>query len=122
MKRSKLGAMCAAAGLLTAMSTLPAHAAEETIEGLKIAKIRSVGNYSNDLYDNTVELWFTTPLNVPSNLTCRETQRVIIDAKFKHLIAAAHAALASGRLVNVHIDDTLPQRAGSCEVSWMDIL
>lgn len=121
MKRSKRFAACAAVLSLVMLSSAPAFANQQVIEGLKIAKLRSVGNYEGDVYDNTIELWFTVPLTFAGNITCTNTARVFVDAKYKQLVAAAHAALASGKTVTINVDDALPQRAGTCEISYLDI-
>jgi hypothetical protein len=89
--------------------------------GLSIQKIRSVGDYQGQIFDGTIELWFTTPLNWPSGSACTTTFRVFIDAKHKQLISAALLALVTGRKVDINVDDSLPIRSGSCEVSFLDI-
>lgn len=80
-----------------------------------------MGDYQGTTYDNTVELWFAAPVVWPSGSNCTATFRVYIDAKNKHVVSAAYLALATGRKVNINVDDTLPNRAGSCEVSYLDI-
>ncbi|MBY0444262.1 MAG: hypothetical protein K2Q15_03525 [Burkholderiales bacterium] len=89
--------------------------------GLSIQKIRSVGDYEGQTFDSTIELWFTAPLNWPSGSACTTTFRVFIDAKHKQLISAALLALATGRKVDINVDDSLPIRSGSCEVSFLDV-
>lgn len=91
------------------------------MDGLRIQKIRAVGDYQGTTYDNTIELWFTTPLGWPAGSACTSTQRVFVDARNKHVVSAAYLALAMGRPVTINVDDTLPVRFGACEVSFLDI-
>ncbi|MEM9101727.1 MAG: hypothetical protein AAGB12_05340 [Pseudomonadota bacterium] len=95
--------------------------AEYSIDNLTISKIRAVGNYSVDTYDEIVELWFTTPLNWPNQSQCTNTSRVIVDAKFNHILSAAYLAFSSSKKVKVNIDTALPNRFGTCEVSYLDV-
>lgn len=96
-------------------------AAEFDLNNLTIKKIRAVGSYSNSIYANTVELWFTIPLTYPNGMRCNETTRVYIDIKHKHIISTAYLAVATGKKVNIHIDDALPIRTGACEISFLDL-
>lgn len=92
------------------------------IEGLTISKIRAVGDYPGDTYDDSVELWFTTALSWPSTVDCTAIFRVYIDAEKSHLVSAAYAAHMAGKKVNIYAEDTLPIRNGSCEISYLDIM
>lgn len=92
------------------------------IDNLTIDKVRAVGNYSTDMYDDTIELWFTSTLVWPDTVDCTVGYRVYIDAGKSHLVSAAYAAHMSGKKINIYVDDTLPIRAGSCEISYMDIM
>jgi hypothetical protein len=38
------------------------------IDGLSISKLRAVGNYSGETFDNTLEIWLTKPLQLPANM------------------------------------------------------
>ena len=87
---------------------------------LQIQMIRAVGDYSGSTYDNTIELWFTSPLVWPSS-ACTDKKRVYVDAKHTHIISAAYTAFVAGKKVNVHVESTLPKRGGACEVSYLDI-
>lgn len=102
-------------------STTIATAAEFGLNNLTIKKIRAVGNYSNPIYANTVELWFTTPLTYPNGMKCNEPTRVYVDVKHKHIISTAYLAVATKKKVNIHIDDALPIRSSSCEISFLDL-
>jgi len=93
-----------------------------SITGKILSKVRAVGDYPGATYDNSVELWFTTPIVWPSNVSCTNTYRVYIDAKYTHLVSAAYMALASGKTINFHVDDQLPNRSGSCEISYIDVI
>lgn len=98
-------------------------AATQLIEKLKISKIRSVGNYHvDDTFDSTIELWFTKELNFTSALSCTQNFRVYVDTQHTHVVSAAYMALLSGKEVAIHIDDNLPKRSGSCEISYLDVL
>ena len=57
----------------------PSMAATQHIAGLKIKQIRAVGNYAGDntTYDDSIELWFTSPLPF-SGVQCTATFRVYI--------------------------------------------
>jgi hypothetical protein len=108
---------------VTAIILLPinSYAANQSISNLTISKIRAVGNYAGTTYDDTIEIWFTTPLSWSSGSKCTNTYRVMVDVKYSHIISAAYMALASSKKVSVNIDDTLPIRAGACEVSYIDV-
>lgn len=89
---------------------------------LSIKKIRAVGDYkTGSVFDNTIELWFVSPVTWPSNSGCTSTSRVYINAANQHMVSAAYMAFASGKTVNVNVDNTLPNRGGSCEVSYIDV-
>lgn len=97
-------------------------AATAQINGKVISKIRAVGDYPDARFNNTIELWFTTPITWPAGISCTNTSRVYIDAKHSHLVSAAYMALASGKTVNFFADDQLPNRSGSCEIAFLDVL
>jgi hypothetical protein len=89
---------------------------------LTISKIRAVGDYQGTKYDNTIEIWFSSLPNWPSGAPCTNAlPRVIIDAKNKQLVAAAYLAMATGKKIDINVDDTLPIRDGACEVSYLDV-
>lgn len=100
----------------------PLFAGGAQINGKLIKQVRVVGDYSGTLYDNSVELWFSTPITWPSNVSCTNTARVYIDAKHTHIVSAAYMALASNKTVNFFVDDQLPMRSGSCEISFLDVV
>ncbi len=108
--------------LFLALSSVPVMADGQKIDNLTIKMIRSVGNYhAGDTYDNSIELWFTDSLAWTSNMDCTVNYRVYIDANNQHMISAAYMAFASGKKVNIHADDTLKLRSGSCELSYIDV-
>lgn len=109
--------------LTVALASMNAHASatDRQQTGLTLSKIRAVGDYQGTLFDNTIELWFTTALVWPAGSACTSTIRVIIDAKNKHLVAVAYLALSTGRKVDISLDETLPIRDGACEVSFLDL-
>ena len=99
-----------------------AHAAVQHIDNLKIIKIRTVGDFHLDgIFDNVVELWFAPHLALDEELSCTVTYRVFVDAKHTHVVSAAYMAAASGKLVSIHLDDSLPVRGGACEISYLDV-
>lgn len=100
-----------------------AYAADFVQTGLTLVKIRAVGDYQGTVYDNTIELWFSAPLSWPAGSSCASAPipRVYVDAKNKQLVAAAYLALTTGKKIDINVDDTLPIRGGSCEVSYLDI-
>lgn len=98
------------------------QAAEFVQHDLTIRFIRAVGDYQGTTFDGTIELWFTTPLTWPSGAKCTDPSRVMVDAKHKHVIAAAYLAQSTGRRVHVSVDDSLPIRSGSCEAAYIDVL
>lgn len=104
-----------------AIATGGAGAANIQLNNLVIQKVRAVGNYEGTTYDNTVEIWFATPLSWPAGSQCTSTYRVYVDANNKHLIAAAYFALSSNLPVSINADESLPIRAGSCEISLLDV-
>lgn len=104
------------------LSSVEVAAENFEISGLTISKIRAVGNYSGDTFDDTLELWFTTPLVFPANFPCTATGRVEIDKVDQHVVSAAYMAFASGKKVNVNIDTILPIRGGTCQVSYLDVI
>ena len=91
------------------------------INNLTISKIRAVGDYPGNTYDDSIELWFTTTLVWPDNMECTAGYRVYIDASKAHLISAAYAAQMAGKKVNIYADDSLTVRNGSCELAYLDI-
>ena len=91
------------------------------IEGLSISKLRAVGNYSGETYDNTLEIWLTKPLQLPANMPC-VPERVEIDKNDQHLVSAAYMAFASGKKINIMIDSSLPIRGGMCQISYLDVV
>ncbi len=98
------------------------NATDAYIGNLSIQWIRNVGDYSTGtVYDNTIELWFTTPVTFPANLNCPTTYRVYIDSKNKHLVAAAYLAYVNNMKVGINADSNLPIRQGACELSFLDI-
>ena len=97
-------------------------ATEFQLPALKIQFIRAVGEYENPIFSNTIELWFTTPLQFPSGSSCTDMRRVYISSKNYHLVAAAYMAFSKGKTVNVALDESLPNRGGACEVTYLDIL
>lgn len=110
--------------LLTALGLISSYAsaADRSQTGLTISNLRFVGDYQGGTFDNIVELWFTTNLVWAPGSNCTSGTRVMIDAtKNKHLIAAVLMAHATGRKVNINVDDTLPIRDGACEVSFIDV-
>ncbi|SHG47411.1 hypothetical protein [Massilia sp. CF038] len=98
-----------------------ANAAEVNFYGLALSKVRAVGDYTGTTFDNTLELYFTTPLVWPAGSPCVSTDRVFINANNMHLVAAAYLALSKGRKVDINIDPTLPIRYGACEISYIDL-
>lgn len=97
-----------------------AHAQEVT--NLKIVKIRVIGSYPSPNLENTLELWFSTPIPWGSGSKCIDTRRVYVDAKQKHIVAAAYLAVASKKLVNIYAASNLPIRNGVCEIAYLDII
>lgn len=92
-----------------------------TYSGLTIAKIRAVGDYQGTTFDNTLEVWPTTPLPPTVGSNCTSTFRFYIDAKNKHLVAAIYLALATHSKIDVTLDDALPIRDSACEASYVDV-
>lgn len=118
-KKNRMKAAMSVAAFLAASSV---NAANVEQQNLLVEKVRAVGNYEGTVADNTVELWFSTPLNWPAGSKCTDTRRVYIDASNQHLIAAAYLALTAGKKVAINIDDNLPIRAaGACEISYIDV-
>lgn len=125
MKRLELGKSILFGACLLSLLTAwggSANAASIEQNGLTIKKIRAVGDYEGTTYDTTVEVWFSTPLTWPSGSPCSDVQRAEINANNKHLVAAAYLALSTGKIVNINVDDTLPLRGGTCEISFLDVL
>lgn len=118
MKRIKL-AFCV---LLFVITATPSYATNYNLTDLTIKKLRAVGDYQGTTYDNTLELWFTTPVEWPVDSGCTTTYRVFIDKQHTHIISAAYLAFSTGKKVLVNVDNTLPIRSGACEVSFMDVL
>ena len=110
-------------GLAVIAAPIFASAAGASQNGFTISKIRAVGDYPGTTFDNTIELWFTAPLNpYPAGTACTSTFRVYVDAKHKHLVSAAYVAMTTGKKVDLFLDDTLPVRDGACEVAYLDIV
>lgn len=99
-----------------------AVAAEYRLNGVEIARIRVVGDYPHDEYDQTIELWFKTPLNWPAGSACPNTQLVYVDARHQHMISAAYMAFASSSTLDIVAETTLPIRNGACELSYFDVV
>lgn len=97
-------------------------AADIGIDNLKISKIRAVGDYSGTTFDNSIEIWFTTPLVFSAQSPCTVTGRVYVDKKHEHIISAAYMAFAAGKTVNINVDTNLTIRNGSCEISFLDVV
>lgn len=108
--------------LLLIVFSVSAQAGTAEIKGKKLSKIRVVGDYPGTTYDDSIELWFTTPIVWPSTVNCTNTSRVYISAEKQHLVSAAYMALAAGKTVNFFVDDQLTNRSGSCEISFLDVL
>lgn len=121
-KQAVIGFKKAVVASLLLSAGTAAQATDTWQTNLTISMVRAVGDYQGTTYDNSFEIWFTTPLAWPAGSRCAVPYRVIVDAKNKHLIAAAYLALASGKKVNVNVDDNLPIRDGSCEVSFLDVI
>jgi len=108
--------------LIVAFFTLNIFATGQFVSNLEIKMIRVVGDYPGATYDNSIELWFTQPLNIDSAMNCNVTYRVFVDAKNEHLVAAAYMAKAMKNTVRIYMNDALPIRGGACEISYLDIL
>ena len=100
-------------GLLLIAQTGLSHAVPHQFSGIAIGKLRALGDYQGATYDNTLEIHPVVPLNVPPTLLCTSQERLFIDARHMHLIVAAQLALATGRTINVGVDDSLPLRDGA---------
>lgn len=98
------------------------EAAAFQLNTLKIQFIRAVGQYWDPTYSSTIELWFTAPLQFSSGSSCTDTRRVYISSKNSHLVAAAYMAYSTGKTVNVALDESLPNRGGACEVTYLDVM
>lgn len=117
-KKSKVVSFC----LLFMVTSPQAFSAAKQTNNLEIQKIRAVGNYNaGTTYDNSIELWFSSAVEI-SGTNCTIGYRVYVDAKYTHIISAAYMAFASGKKVNIQVDDLLPIRNGSCEISYLDVL
>lgn len=100
-----------------------ARASDIYIGDLTISKIRAVGEYYSPTFSNTIEIWFSSPLIFPTGTRCTPNNyRVHVDIKHKHIITSAYLAFATGKKININIDDQLPIRGGGCELSYLDIL
>jgi hypothetical protein len=109
-------------GMLVVLASASATSATQKIENLSIKSIRVVGDYHKaEVFDDTIELWFTTSLAWSANMSCTVNYRVYIDASKSHLVSAAYMALATDKKVSIFADDSLPMRYGSCEISYLDI-
>lgn len=102
-------------------ATVSAWAENTYIENLSIKKIRAVGDFTGPTYDNTIEIWFTSPVAWPAPSTCTITDRVYVDAANKHIISMAYIALTTGKKININADDLLVKRGGACELSYLDV-
>lgn len=108
--------------VLIAFTCLGANAGGQFIEGLTIKKLRAVGNYhAADTFDDTLEVWFTTGLTWSEDVSCTNTYRVYVDGSKNHMVSLLYMAFASGKEVDIFADDSLPQRSGSCEISYVDL-
>lgn len=117
--KSRIKAVMSVAMFLAAGSV---NAANVEQQNLLVEKVRAVGNYEGTIADNTLELWFSTPLSWPAGSKCTDTRRVYIDADNQHLIAVAYLALSTGKKLAINTDDNLPIRAGGArEVSYIDV-
>jgi len=103
------------------LSLLLKNAQAQEVVNLKIVKIRVIGNYANQNLANTLELWFSSPINWAQGSKCTDSRRVYVDAKHKHIVSAAYLAIASKKQVNIYADPNLPIRNGVCEISYLDI-
>lgn len=103
------------------LASTSANAADSYLTGVTITRMRAVGDYQGTTFDYTFEIWLSTPPSYTSGSGCTSTYRVFVDAKNKHIYATALLALATGRKLNINVDDTLPIRGGACEVSFLDI-
>lgn len=113
----------AAVATLALFCSLNGTASTQKIDGLTIKSIRAVGNYHNaDTFDDTVELWFSSSLNWSDDVSCSADYRVYIDADNAHMVSAAYMAFASDKKVSIFVDDSLPVRYGSCEISYLDVI
>lgn len=109
--------------LILVMFGSHARASDIYIGDLTISKIRAVGEYYSPAFSNTIEIWFSSPLIFPSGAKCApNSYRVHVDIKHKHIIASAYLAFATGKKININVDDQLPIRGGGCELSYLDIL
>jgi hypothetical protein len=108
------------AGLAFASS---AWAVDTRLDDITITRLRAVGDYTAaSTYDQTLEIWFNQPISYNSGSRCTSTFRVFIDARDRHLVATAHLAFATGKRININVDDNLPIRDGACQVSFLDLL
>lgn len=99
------------------------QAADFYAEGYVVNRIRAVGNFQvGTTYDNTIEIWFSTLPTIPASMGCTSAHRLYIDARHTHLVSAAFIAYTTGKKVNFNIDNTLPIRDNSCEVSYLDLM
>jgi hypothetical protein len=114
------GLRTAAIAFLGIASAQSATAGYAVYSGVSIQKLRVVGDYQGTTFDNTLEVWPTTPLP-PSASNCTSTYKFYIDSKHRHLVAAVYLALASGKKIEVTVDDALPVREGACEAAYLDI-
>ncbi|WP_133498434.1 hypothetical protein [Cognatilysobacter terrigena] len=90
-------------------------------QGLTISKIRAVGDYNGTTFDDTLELWFSAPLAMPAGSPCTTTYRVYANAQKSQLVVASYLALTKGKKVTINVDESLPIRAGACEISYIDV-
>lgn len=101
--------------------SISVNATGHQIDNLSIRYIRTVGDYHGETHDRTIELHFTTALTWPSEFKCQAPNRVMVDIKNGHMIAAIYTAFSGDMKVNIYADDSLPIRAGACEISFLDI-
>ena len=104
------------------MSAFNVHATRCTETDISISKIRAVGDYtSGDQHDNTLEIQHSSRSWCDFTECENNKYRVVIDKDRTHLVAAAYMAFASGKLVDITIDNALTVRSGICEVSILDV-
>lgn len=110
------------AALFALMLSSGAFALDSMLRDITITQLRAVGDYNGTTFDDTLEIHFNQPVSFESGSRCTATHRVFIDARNRHLVAMAYLAFSSGKRVHINVDDTLPIRAGACQVSFLDVL
>ncbi len=105
--------------IVTASDSYAARCKEDDIS---ISMVRAVGDYpSSTAHASTVEIW--TGNRPWCNLVaCTSKNRAVVDSKHAHVISAAYMAFASGKKVNITIDDALTTRNGICEITHIDVV